>query len=328
MMRYLSLYLFLAVVMTAFFSLSLGSYDIGVQNIILAFLGLGPDDHQLIIQDIRLPRVLLAVLVGAGLGLSGAALQGLLKNPLAEPGVLGVSSGAGLGAVVVLYYGLASVHSYAIPLAAFIGAGLVTAVLYYLASRDSSILSLILAGVALSSLMASLTALALNLSPNPYALNDMMVWLMGSLTNRSLADVSLVWPFVLAGAIILWRFKLALRIMALGDDVAQTMGVDIKKARLGIIIATSLMIAASVGVAGVIGFVGIVVPHIMRPFVGYDPAKLLLPSALGGALMLLLADLLVRTMPGGQELRVGVVTALVGGPFFLWLVLKSRRFQR
>ncbi len=327
-MRHLNLLLMCAVVLLALWSLTLGSYELNFLDVLSALFGGGEDNRQMIVQDIRLPRILLAILIGAGLGVSGAALQGLLKNPLAEPGVLGVSSGAGLGAVIVIYYGLASLHSFAIPIAAFVGAGSVTMVLYYLARRDNSILSLILAGVALSSLMASLTALALNLSPNPYALNDMMIWLMGSLTNRSLLDVNLVWPFVLIGGFILWRYQLALRIMALGDDVAQTMGVDIKQARLSIIVATSLIIAASVGVAGVIGFVGIVVPHIMRPFVGYDPARLLMPSALGGALMLLLADALVRSMPGGQELRVGVVTALVGGPFFLWLVLKSRRFQR
>lgn len=323
-----NLVLCLLLLVSFFLSLFFGTVSIGLADVASALAGAGDERLRMIVVDIRLPRVLLACLIGAGLGMSGAALQGLLKNPLAEPGVLGVSSGAALGAVVVLYFGLAGLTSFAIPLAAFLGAGLVTFVLVWLARKDSSVLTLILTGVALNSLMGSLTALALNLSPNPYALNDMVLWLMGSLSNRSMADVALVLPFLMIGGGMLWRQGKYLRYMTLGDEVAVTMGVPIARTRMIIIIATALMVAASVSVSGAIGFVGLVVPHMIRPFVAHDPARLIVPSAIGGAILLLWADILVRLLPGGQELQIGVVTALVGGPFFLWIVIESRRYLR
>jgi len=281
----------------------------------------------IILEEIRLPRLLLGILMGGSLGLSGAALQGLLRNPLAEPGVIGISASAGLGAVIVFYFGLASVIPLVLPFAGFAGGAAAVALLYALAGRGASSVTLILAGIAISSFASSLTAVALNLAPSPYAALEIAFWLLGSLADRSMADVALIVAPVLLGWVLLGSTGRALDALTLGDATAQSLGVNLGGLRLRIIFGTALAVGASVAVAGSIAFVGLVVPHLLRPFVGHEPGRLLWPSALGGAALLLASDIAARLIPTATELRPGVITALIGAPFFFALVLAQRRVQ-
>ena len=272
-----------------------------------------------VVLDIRLPRTVLAVLAGASLGLSGAALQGLLRNPLADPGVVGVSAVASLGAVLAFYFGLWSVA------AGGIAGGLAAALLLVaLAGRNTGTLTLLLAGVALSSFAVALTSLALNLAPSPLAAFEILFWLLGSVADRSWEHVRTALPFVLVGWALLLTTGRGLAALTLGEDVAHTLGIDLGRLRLAAIAGTALCVGGSVAVTGSIGFVGLVVPHLLRPVVGHDARRLLWASALGGALLLLAADIAVRLVAVGQELKLGVATALVGAPFFLWQVLRMR----
>ena len=296
------------------------------------FAGLGTPGGEsveaVIVWDIRLPRLLLGALVGAVLGLSGAALQGLLRNPLADPGVLGVSAAAGLGGVIAIYYGFAASFALSVPLFAIASALVATLILQMMALREASILSIILIGVAVNSLAGALTALAMNLAPNPFSLSDMVLWLLGSLANRSYTDLWLAGPFMLLGGAMLFTAGRSLTGLALGEDAGATLGVNLNRTRTLVIFGTALAVGASVAVTGTVGFVGLMVPHMLRPFVGYEPGRLLLPSALGGALLLTLADMAVRLSPSDQELKLGVVTALLGAPFFIALVYRTRRSMR
>ena len=275
--------------------------------------------------EVRLPRALLGLLVGATLGLTGAGLQGLLRNPLAEPGLIGASSGAALGAVLVFYFGMAVGSAMLVPLGGIAGALAALATLYLLAGRNPSIVIIILAGVAISAFCGALTSLALNLSPSPYAALEIVFWMLGSLTDRSMAQVWFVLPFMFAGWLLVLSTARALDALSLGEDTASTLGFSRRPVTLRAIAGTGLAVGAAVSVTGVIGFVGLVVPHLMRSLVGPRPAALLLPSALAGAALVLAADLLVRLPTGGPEPKLGVVTALIGAPFFLWLILKTRR---
>jgi len=309
-------------------SLLIGDAPLGAADTLAALIGTGDPRHVFIVQDIRLPRVVLGALVGGSLGMAGAAVQGLLRNPLADPGVVGISASAGLGAVVALYYGIAAGFAPAVPLFAILFSLAATAVLAWLAGRDASVLTLILAGVAISSLAGALIALAMNLSPNPYLLSDIVLWLLGSLANRSATDVILAGPFMAAGWMLLWASARHLPALTLGEEAAAALGVDLRRLRLQVIVGAALAVGASVAVSGVVGFVGLVAPHLARPLVGYDPGRLLVPSGLGGALLVVVADLMVRGLPGAAELKLGVVTALLGAPFFLWLVIHTRRTMR
>jgi iron complex transport system permease protein len=282
----------------------------------------------LILFDIRLPRAMLGLLVGATLGLCGAAMQGLLRNPLAEPGVMGVSSLAAFGAVSAFYSGLSTRFALALPIGGIIGALFAVVLLYGLAGRNAGMLALLLAGAAISSLGGALTALALSLSPNPYASFEIIFWLMGSLADRSFEHVSIAAPLVLAGGALLLTAGPALDALTLGEETAQTLGFDLGWVRLRLIVGTALAVGAAVAVSGTIGFVGLVVPHLLRPLVGYQPSRLLLPSALGGACLVSAADIAVRAVAHGPELKLGVLTALVGAPFFLFLVVRLRREDR
>ena len=279
----------------------------------------------LVLTEIRLPRALLGLLVGATLGLTGAGLQGLLRNPLAEPGLIGASGGAALGAVLVFYSGLAAGTAIFVPVGGILGALAALAVLYLLAGRNPSIVTIILAGVAISAFTGALTSLALNLSPSPYAALEIVFWMLGSLTDRSMVQVWFVLPFMGVGWLLVVSTYRALDALALGEDTASTLGFSMRSVTARAIIGTGLVVGAAVSVTGVIGFVGLVVPHLMRPLVGQRPASLLLPSALGGAALVLAADILVRIPVNGPELKIGVVTSLVGAPFFLWLILRTRR---
>lgn len=290
--------------------------------------GGGDQRLSLVLWDIRLPRIVAGAMVGAALALAGAALQGLLRNPLADPGVIGVTASAALGAVLALFLGLATVWPWLLPAFAIAAALLATTLLTALAGREASVLTLILAGVAVSSFASALTSLVINLSPNPFALGEIVLWLLGSLANRSGTDVLLAAPFVAAGAALLLATGRGLDALTLGEDTAATLGVDGRRLRLMVVFGAALAVGASVAISGAVGFVGLVVPHILRPFVGYAPARLLLPSAIGGAVLVVAADLLIRLVPTTQELKLGVVTALIGVPFFLHLLWTTRRAMR
>jgi iron complex transport system permease protein len=275
-----------------------------------------------IMQEIRLPRTLLAALEGITLGLAGATLQGLLRNPLADPGVIGVTSGASLFAVLAFYTGLAAAFPLALPLFAIMGAMICVSSLLGLAGRGG-MLTLILAGVAVAQLSGAMSQLALNLSPNPYAASEIMFWLMGSVTDRSMDHVQLAAPFMIVGWLVVAWSARALNALTLGEEAAISLGVNLKRTRLLIVIGTAICCGAGTAVTGGIGFIGLVVPHILRPLVGHSPSRLLLASALGGGALLIIADILVRLIPG-PELRLGVVTALIGAPFFLYLIVRAR----
>ena len=277
-----------------------------------------------ILWQVRLPRALLAIAVGASLGLGGAALQGLLRNPLAGPDLLGVSSCAALGAVIALYTGIAAITWLALPLGGILGALLAVFLIFFLAGRRAEVLTLILAGIAVNAVMSSCIALVLNFAPNPFALSEMMYWLLGSLANRSMHDVAFAVPLMLAGWVLLLSCGRFLDALTLGEETAQTLGFGIAALRWRIVIGVSLCVGAAVAVSGNIGFVGLVIPHLLRPWVGYEPRRLLLPSALAGAVLLLCADIIVKLVAAGSDLKLGVVTALLGGPFFLHLIFRQR----
>lgn len=306
-------------------SLLTGPAGLGITESLDALLSGQGEATTLVMREIRLPRALLALLIGAGLGVSGAALQGYLRNPLAEPGLLGVSGSAALGAVLALYTGLSAAFPLALPLMALVGAFAATALVQGLAGGAGSSISLILAGIAVSSLAGALTSLVLNLSPNPFAASEIVHWLLGSLADRSLAHFWLASPFIVVGMALLFATGPALDALTLGEDTAASMGVNVARTRRLAIFGTALAVGAGVAVAGAIGFIGLVVPHLLRPLTGGLPSRLLPASALGGAALLLLADIAVRLIAPDRDLKLGVLTALVGAPFFFWLVWKYRR---
>ena len=283
-----------------------------------------PGVAALILGEIRLPRALLAVTIGASLGLAGAALQGLLRNPLADPGIIGVSSSAALGVVLVLYFGIGRLAVWTLPAAGMVGAGAAVAGILLLAGRGSSILTVILAGVAVNAFAGALTSLAINLAPSPFAIVEIVFWLLGSLADRSFEHVWLALPPTLLGWLLLLSTRRGLDALTLGEDAAASLGARLGRVRLVVVVGTACCVGAGVAVAGAIGFVGLVVPHLLRPLVGHEPGRLLVPSALGGALLLLAADTAIRAGTAGAELKLGVVTALIGAPFFLHLIVRTR----
>jgi len=313
-----------SVVVLFWISLSLGPATIPMIEALQGAFADDPPVISTILVELRLPRAILGVLVGATLGLSGAALQGLFRNPLAEPGIIGVSASAALGAVIIFYFGLSGTFALALPLGGIAGALMAVLILFALAGRDAGILTLILAGVAIASLAGALTSLALNLAPSPYAQSEIVTWLLGSLADRSLSDVWLAGPLMLAGWALLLFSGRALNALSLGEDTAETLGFAMNHVRLQVILGTALSVGAAVSVTGGIAFVGLVVPHLLRPLVGFEPQRLLVASALGGAALILAADIAVRLMSEQTELKLGVLTAIVGAPFFFFLIYKTR----
>ena len=278
----------------------------------------------IVVWEVRLPRVLLAVLVGGALGLAGAAMQGFLRNPLADPGILGVSGSAALGAVVVLYFGWAAIGWFMLPLGGLIGAFAAVVLILLLAGRHGSDVTLVLAGLAVSSFAAALIALTLNLARSPYAMSEMVYWMLGSVANRSMLHVQMILPFLLVGSAMLmagWRY---LDVLTLGDETAHAMGFKPQRWRWWLVCGIALCVGSAVSVSGAVGFVGLMVPHLVRPLVGFKPGALMPASALAGSVLLLLADLLVQALPG-KPLQLGVITALLGAPFFFYLVIHHRR---
>ncbi|MCP4492011.1 MAG: iron ABC transporter permease [Gammaproteobacteria bacterium] len=308
-------------------ALIVGPVNIDIGKAVMELLAGQSTINSLILFDIRLPRALLAMLIGATLGLAGAALQGLLRNPLAEPGIIGVSNCAAFGAVMVFYFGYANYAWFTLPLGGLLGALASVVIIFVLVGSGKSVVTLILAGVAINAIGGALIALALNFAPNPYAMNEIVFWLLGSVANRSMNELLMALPFVLVG----WGFILYcgrfLNALTLGEETAFSMGFDVKRLRWLLVIGVATSVGAAVSVAGNIGFIGLVVPHLIRPFVGAEPRRLLLPSALGGAVLLIFADIAVQLLAGEGELKLGVITALVGGPFFLFLILKTRNLM-
>lgn len=318
---------FLAALVAGLFvaALVVGPADIGAVRSVKALLVDDGGPVTLVMREIRLPRALLALMIGGGLGLAGAAMQGYLRNPLADPGLIGVSSSAALGAVLALQTGVAAGFAFGLPLAALAGALIGVFLVLLLAGPRGSSLTLILAGIAISALAGALTSLVLNLSPNPFAANEIVFWMMGSLADRSMTHVWLAFPLIAVGTLMLASLARGLDALTLGEDAAEAMGVRLNRMRLTLIVGTAAIVGGATAVAGAIGFVGLVVPHLLRPFVGAQPGRLLWASAFGGAAMLLAADLAVRVILPARDLKLGVVTALVGAPLFLHLIYRTRR---
>ncbi|WP_334193980.1 FecCD family ABC transporter permease [Pararhodobacter sp.] len=281
----------------------------------------------LVMRELRLPRAVLAAAIGAGLGLSGAVMQGYLRNPLAEPGLLGVSGAAALGAVLALQTGLAGAMALALPLSGLAGAFVAVLVLALLAGPAGGALTLILAGIGVSALSGAGLALVLNLSPDPFAAQEIVFWLMGSLADRSWSHVALALPFIALGCALLLTQARALSALTLGEDAAASMGVSLGRLRGVVLLGTAAVVGAGTAVAGSIGFIGLMVPHFLRRATRGDPARLLPVSALGGAALLLAADIAVRLILPGRDLKLGVLLAILGAPFFLLLILRTRFAQ-
>jgi iron complex transport system permease protein len=313
------------VVLLALISLGTGPVRLSPLTVTEALFGGGSDVAQVIVREIRLPRTILALAIGAILGLSGAALQGLLRNPLASPSLFGAPQSAAFGAVLVIALGLADVRSYALPVAAIAAAFASVFVLLSIAGRNAGLLILILAGLAISSLAGAATALVMNLSQNPFVVLEIAFWLLGSLEDRSFVHVALALPFIVAGGAILFSQRSAFRALSLGEETAQSLGVDVGRLRLFVILGVALGVGGAVAVTGTIGFIGLVAPHLMRPLIGHDPARLLAPSALAGSALLLAADIAVRIIPSNSDIKVGVLTSIIGVPFFLYLIRRERR---
>ena len=277
-----------------------------------------------IFMELRLPRAALALTLGAGLGAAGAAMQGYLRNPLADPGLFGIAPGAALGAVLSFWTGW-SATPWALPLFALIGAGGAMAMLASIAGRNGGVLLFTLAGMMLASLAGALMSLAISLSPTPFAMSEIVTWLMGALTDRGWPEVWVAAPLTLMGIVLLVLAGRALDALTLGELAARSLGMDPRRLQLLMIGGVGLTVGAGVAVAGIIGFVGLVVPHMLRPFTDRRPSQLIVPSALAGALLLLLADCLCRVLPLQSELRLGIALSLLGAPFFLALLLRLRR---
>jgi iron complex transport system permease protein len=280
---------------------------------------------RVILVELRLPRAILGVLVGAALGLGGAAMQGYLRNPLAEPATLGVSAMAALGAILSIFFNIAGLHPWVLPICGVIGGMTGMAALFVFAGGGASVLTLVLSGVILSSLAIAGISLALSLSPSPWAAGEIVRWMLGSLTDRSFDELAIAAPLLVIGGIAVLGCRRALDALTLGETGARSLGIDLNRAQWQLALGIGLMVGASTSVTGMIGFVGLIVPHLMRPLVGSRPGALLIPSAIAGAALVLAGDIVVRLLPGGSELQLAVVMSLIGAPFFFVLLQSMRR---
>ena len=326
MRRFPFLSSFLFLLLAILFSLAIGSVFLPLDEIFAAIKGSGSDLTKNILWNIRLPRTVLIALTGMALGGSGAAYQGLFRNPLADPFLIGISSGAGLGAVLAMtirwpysFWGLM-----AIPLAAFASALLTVAIVYFLArvGQTTPITNLILAGVAVSAFATSLMSFLMLRSDGE--LRRAMNWLMGGSIQLGWSFTFAILPYLLIGLGILLFSGHALNLLQFGDEQAQQLGLDVTRVKRIILIAASLATAAAVAFSGIIGFIGLIVPHLTRLWFGPDYRRLLPLSILGGATILLLCDTLARILIAPQEIPVGIITALAGAPFFLWVLRRSK----
>jgi len=315
-------------------SLGAGPVTIAPGKVLALFLdGLGWGEgafageiEAIIIQDIRLPRVLLAALVGAALAQSGAVMQGFFQNPMADPYIIGVSAGAALGATLAVYLSLDFwfLGISGIGICAFVGALLVTGLVYAISMRGGRlpVTMVLLTGVALGSLASAVTSFLMISSERD--LHQIMFWLMGSLSSRRWEHVQMIWPQVVIGIVLLQFFARDLNLILQGEENAQHLGVDVERVKRLLLVGAALLAAAAVAVSGIIGFVGLIVPHVMRMLVGPDHRRLFPASVLGGAILLVGADLLARTLIAPAEIPIGIITSLLGGPFFLYLLSRRR----
>ena len=300
----------------------IGPTWIGPMDVLVALVGQGDRITTIIVYDVRLPRAVAAAITGAALGLSGAALQGLLRNPLAEPGVLGVSASAATAATATIYFGFATGYPWVVPIASLGGALVATALISTAALRMRGVASLILVGVALSALSGAIMALFVNLAPNPFSLSDLINWTAGSVANRDWSDIGLATPAILIGSLLLLTVRPSLATLALGEESAHGLGVNLGRVRLVVIIGTGFATGGAVALAGMVGFIGLIAPHIVRPLVRYDAGATLVPSAVAGAMLTVAADIAIRLFPWGNELHLGTLAALFGAPMFIWLVFR------
>ena len=322
------------IVAGGFISLSSGSWPISVSNvliIILSKLGLYAgtinDVEATIVWDGRFPRFLVALLVGFSLGGAGTIMQGIFKNPMASPGVMGIDSGAALGAVLAIYSGLASGSLIALPFAAIIFSIITLVMVFAIATSRgrTSISTLLLAGIALNLVLGALTSFIITLSTREFDVGRVIVnWLMGDLNNRSWEHVNIVIPTTIIALLGTLFFAKDLNILMLGEETAANLGVNIKRARNWLLLFSSIETGGAIAVSGVIGFVGLVAPHIMRSLVGPDNRKLIFFSGLLAAVLIIYADLFVRLIVA-VDLKVGIITSMLGGPFFLYLIVKHRK---
>lgn len=323
-----NLLLIIALILTAITSLMIGRTPLAVSEILYGFVGPANDPISIIVTELRLPRVLLGILIGATLGISGAALQGVLRNPLADPGVIGVTASASLGAVIAIHLGLAIMWPLFIPIFAMAGALIATAILLFVSVRESSVLMLILVGIGISSLAIAGVSLVMNMAESPMSVRDMIMWMLGSLENRTSTDLLLALPFILFGWIMMINVGQGLNALSIGEDTAQSMGINISMLKLRVVIGSAISVGAAVAACGSIGFIGLVVPHMVRGLITNEPGGILIPSALMGGLLLTLADLMTRLPMPGATLQLGVVTSLIGAPAFLYIVYKTRNNMR
>jgi iron complex transport system permease protein len=280
---------------------------------------------RVILLELRLPRAILGLLVGASLGLAGAAMQGYLRNALAEPGTLGVSAMSALGAVLSIFFNIAGWHPWVLPICGVLGGMIGMTALFVLSGMAASVLTLVLSGIILSAIAIAGISLALSLSPSPWAAGEIVRWMLGGLTDRSFDELTIAAPLILVGCIAVLACRRPLDALTLGETGARSLGIDLNRAQWQLALGIGLIVGGSTAVTGVIGFVGLIVPHLMRPLVGSRPGALLIPSAIGGAALVLGADIVVRLLPGGSELELGVVMSLIGAPFFFVLLHSMRR---
>jgi iron complex transport system permease protein len=280
---------------------------------------------RIVFVELRVPRASLGILVGMALGLAGATMQSYLRNPLADPGTLGVSSMAALGAVLSILFGIAGIHPWVLPMCGVAGGILAMVALFLLAGRSASMLTLVLSGVILSALAVAGISLVLSLSPSPWAAAEIIRWMLGALTDRSLDDLMIAAPMIAVGAVLILSCRESLNALTLGEVGARSLGINLRRVQWMLCLGMGLLVGASVAVTGIIGFVGLVIPHLLRPLLGAKPSALLVPSAIGGAALVLAGDILVRLLPGGSELQLGVVMSLIGAPFFFVLLYSLRR---
>ncbi|MFC4311067.1 FecCD family ABC transporter permease [Steroidobacter flavus] len=278
-----------------------------------------------ILLELRLPRAILGVLVGASLGLAGAAMQGYLRNALAEPGTLGVSAMAALGAVLSIFFNIAGLHPWVLPICGVLGGVIGMTALFVLSGMAASVLTLVLSGIIISALAIAGISLALSLSPSPWAAGEIVRWMLGGLTDRSFDELTIAAPLIVIGSLAVLACRRPLDALTLGETGARSLGIDLNRAQWQLAFGIGLIVGSSTAVTGMIGFVGLIVPHLMRPLVGSRPGALLVPSAIAGAALVLAGDIAVRLLPGGSELQLGVVMSLIGAPFFFVLLHSMRR---
>ena len=319
---------------TGLISLSLGPVEIPVDrvtSIVLSFIGLDFVDfsrtEQLVVEQIRLPRILVGASVGMALGVAGAAMQGLFRNPMADPGIIGISAGAAVGAVVAIATGLAGLFFLALPSFAFMGAVAASFLVYGIAAVGGhfSIATLLLAGVAVNAFLGAVVSAIIILLPDNDALREILFWLAGGLDSRAWEHVWISTPLIFGGTAVILLMARDLNLLMLGDDEARSMGVRVGLSRVALITAAALATGAAVAVSGTIAFVGLVTPHVLRLLLGPDHRVLIPMSAAGGAVFVIVADTVARTVIQPAEFRVGILTAFVGAPFFIFLLIRNKR---